>query len=201
MRADLGTFYAWFSSGLITWLLISSTISSSVTLFRVNRGQMLNIDLPYSFYAYKITTVHLINFAFNLPIFLVVSLIVYQGIHIKAVLALFGVAVLFLNGIWANMFFGLVAARYKILAHLVPTVMPALFLFTPVMWLPENLGDHAWVMNFNPFMHYVALVREPLMGKSPPLLSVVVACLLTAAGFLAAHLAYRRWRRTIIFYA
>ena len=67
--------------------------------------------------------------------------------------------------------------------------------------LPENLGDHAWLMNFNPFMHYVALVREPLMGKAPPLLSVAVACLLTAVGFLAAHLAYRRWRRTIIFYA
>jgi ABC-type polysaccharide/polyol phosphate export permease len=81
---------------------------------------------------------------------------------------------------------------------LVPTVLTAMFLFTPVVWMPESLGDRAWLADLNPFTHYIALVREPLMGQMPPLLSIEVVVILTAIGFAAAHLIYRQMRATVI---
>jgi ABC-type polysaccharide/polyol phosphate export permease len=198
MRADMRTFYVWLASGLITWLLMLSIINASVTIFRANHAQMLNINLPYSFYVYRTLTAAFINFVHQAPIFIIVSLITYGKIFASAPLGLLGVLLILINGVWVGFFLGMAAVRFKGLAHLVPTVLTAMFLFTPVVWMPESLGDRAWLADLNPFTHYIALVRDPLMGQMPPLLSIEVVVVLTAIGCAAAHLIYRQMRATVI---
>jgi ABC-type polysaccharide/polyol phosphate export permease len=201
LGADLRTFFPWFASGLITWIFIASVIASSVGVFRNNRGQMLNINLPYSFYIYKNVTSHLTRFFYYLPIYFIVSLISYRTIHPTAFLAIYGILILSITGLAVGMLLGTIGTRFRVIEYLVPTILPAIFLFTPVMWSVENLGAHTWIAEFNPLFHYIALVRDPLMGKPIPLVSAVVTLAFTTAFFAAAALVYRIWRKTMIFWA
>jgi ABC-type polysaccharide/polyol phosphate export permease len=92
----------------------------------------------------------------------------------------------------------LLTTRWRTLIHLVPVVVPVLFLFTPIVWMTKNLGDHQWIADLSPFFHYVQMVRAPLMGEWPEPLSWFVTCGGLVAGFGLVSVAHNAWRKTIL---
>ena len=116
-------------------------------------------------------------------------------------LAIPGLALLVINGVWVSMFFGIIATRYRDVAPLLDSLIQLLFYVTPIVWMTDILtaqgGDvasRARIAQLNPLYHYMEVFRSPLIGAPLPTYHWWVVIGFTIAGLLLALFAMKQWR-------
>jgi ABC-2 type transport system permease protein/lipopolysaccharide transport system permease protein len=115
-------------------------------------------------------------------------------------LAGFGFALLILNGLWFALFMGILATRYRDIPEIISNIMQIAFFLTPILWMPDMIGRGFGMLNFNPFYHFIELVRAPLLGEAPMALSWWVVLGITVTGWTAAFLLYARYRGRVAYW-
>ena len=78
--------------------------------------------------------------------------------------------------------------------------MQIAFFLTPVIWKPEQLGAAAAKLPLNPFFDLLEVVRGPLLGVEPSLLTWAGALFYSAALWIAAWLFFVRARGRVAFW-
>ena len=74
------------------------------------------------------------------------------------------------------------------------------FFVTPILWMPEMLPNRAVFVDFNPFFHYLELVRAPLLGNVPQATSWFTVAGITVFGWLITLELFRRYRGRIAYW-
>ena len=49
--------------------------------------------------------------------------------------------------------------------------MPILFFMSPILFKMDQIADLQWVMWLNPITYFIILIRDPLLGQTPPLIA------------------------------
>ncbi|MBT6586246.1 MAG: ABC transporter permease [Gammaproteobacteria bacterium] len=181
--------------GLITWTLISGFVTGSTTVFQRNRAQIMHGGMSLLNIAAVDVIRTIIHFLHQIIIVIVVFVIYDLNVALNALVALIGLMVLVINGVWLTLFFGMVGARYRDLSEIVTAVMRIAFLATPIIWLPAERGAGGIMgafLTYNPFYHYLDIVRAPLLGHVVTLMSVQVVGGITITGIVVTYLFYRR---------
>ena len=62
------------------------------------------------------------------------------------------------------------------------------------------LSKHRWIADSNPFYHMVQIMRSPLLGQAPDLLSWAVTILMAITSLALALFVFVRYRHRIIFW-
>lgn len=186
--------------GLVTWTLINGFVTGSTTVFHRNQSKIMQGATPLTDLAMLDVLSTVLQFLHQLILVPIVFIIVGRGVSSYALLSIVGVALLIANGVWLTIVFGIIGARYRDLSEIVQAVMRIAFLATPIMWIPnaQNRSDilEAFLV-FNPFYHFLELVRAPLMGKPIAPISWLVAIVITALGYLLASAMYERYSRQV----
>jgi lipopolysaccharide transport system permease protein len=69
---------------------------------------------------------------------------------------------------------------------------------TPIFWAPEQLGARfSQYVDFNPLYHYVDIIRSPLLGRAPAMLSWEMVVAGTLVGWALTLFVYSRFRRRL----
>jgi lipopolysaccharide transport system permease protein len=71
------------------------------------------------------------------------------------------------------------------------------FFITPVIWIPDQLGERAYLALFNPFTYFLELIREPLLGRIPDAHTWALALAVTVVGCAATALVFSRFRSRV----
>jgi ABC-2 type transport system permease protein len=77
---------------------------------------------------------------------------------------------------------------------------------TPIVWVYDDLLNGAKVppgarlVEFNPFLHFVEIIRRPMLGQSFVLHYWVVALVITVAGWLLTLLFLRNYRARVSYW-
>jgi len=186
--------------GLVVWTLISDFITGSTTVFQRGRAQILQGGMNLSDIVMVDVFSTVLTFLHQIVLIVVVFVIFGIGLSFYSLLSLVGLAFLITNGIWLSVFFGIIGTRYRDLAEVVQAVMRIAFLATPIIWMPGT-GGRGGVMGaflvFNPFYHFLELVRAPLLGTPIAPLSWIVVISITVAGFVLAYFFYNRFARVV----
>jgi ABC-type polysaccharide/polyol phosphate export permease len=95
---------------------------------------------------------------------------------------------------------GLLGLRFPDVGQLLGVTIRIGFYATPIFWLPERLGPYAWIVDVNPFYHFLELVRAPIEGSWPAMTSLMVAIAIAVGAWLGAVLLYRAWRPKLIYW-
>jgi lipopolysaccharide transport system permease protein len=95
---------------------------------------------------------------------------------------------------------GAFCARFRDIPPIVASVMQIAFFLSPIMWKPEMVGKHAWLLPFNPFYSLLEIVRGPLLGQMPSLIVWVSALGYSLALCMAAWLLFARVRSRLAFW-
>ena len=103
----------------------------------------------------------------NAAIFLVVAVILRIAPGWTGLLAVPGLVLLCMNGVWTGLLLGLVSARFRDVPPIVESVVRILFFVTPVIWMPEFLPERIALLTWNPFFHFLEVVRAPLLDQLP----------------------------------
>jgi ABC-type polysaccharide/polyol phosphate export permease len=71
---------------------------------------------------------------------------------------------------------------------------------TPIMWPVSALGGHTFIAEINPLHHMIDIVRGPLIGELPALLSWLVALGLNVFDMLLAMALLRRASKRLVYW-
>jgi ABC-type polysaccharide/polyol phosphate export permease len=74
-----------------------------------------------------------------------------------------------------------------------------MFYITPIIWPADLLRSRqlSWVVDFNPFYHFLEIVRAPLLGNPIAWSTWIVVFLVTIGGFALLDFMQKRFARLV----
>jgi ABC-type polysaccharide/polyol phosphate export permease len=201
---DFQHYLPYLVSGMIVWTLMSTVILESCTLFVTGHALFRNVRFEYSILAYALVWRNLIFFIHNFAVYLGIALLLQpQLIGFTALLAVPGLLLLLLNGVWVALLFGMFCLRFRDVQPLVQSLIQISMLVTPIFWAADNLaGSRRFLfVQLNPIYYLIEVVRAPLLGKAPQATSYVAALAITAVGWFFAFLIFRFFRKRISYWS
>ncbi len=199
-EVEIADYVPFLALGFIVWGLISGLITEGCAVFTGAANIIKEARLPLSLYVYRVVWRNLIIFFHNIVIFVVVATLFSIRPGWAGLLALPGLVFLCLNGVWTGLLLGIVSARFRDLPPIVESIMRITFFVTPIIWMPSLLPERAVLLDFNPFFHVLELVRAPLLGQAPRLVSWLTVSGITLGGGLVTFELFRRYRRRIAYW-
>ncbi|MGB3351187.1 MAG: ABC transporter permease [Mycobacterium sp.] len=201
-KLELSEHLPYVTLGLIIWNLINASILEGSDVFIANEGLIKQLPTPLSVHVYRLVWRQMILFAHNIIIFVIIAIIFpkpWQWTDLTFIPALFLIA---LNCVWVALCFGILATRYRDIGPLLASLVQLLFFMTPIIWNESTLrsqgaGDWARIVELNPLLHYLDIVRAPLLGAEQELRHWLVVIALTIIGWIFAALAMRQYRARV----
>lgn len=186
--------------GIVVWTLITGFLVGSAGVFQKAQAQIRQAGLGLADIVMVSVVSTVIHFSHQIVLIVGVLIIFSISVSAYALVSLIGLALLIVNGIWLTVFFGIVGARFRDLSEIVQAIMRIAFLATPVIWMPsttERGGGLRAFLDYNPFFHFIELIRAPLLGNPIAPLSWIAVLSMTVIGFLLAYLSTRHLAKNI----
>lgn len=193
------TFYV--ATGIAAFQFLIGAVSDGCVVFRTSAQWIKSAPMPYSIYVYKSVARGILPFLIQMSVALVYMLVMGWRPTISVFLVFPAFAIFLVNAVAIHWLFGLVAARWRDIEHLVGSITRVLFFLTPIMWVyGERAGLVRVISNVNPFTYYVDIFRAPILGDSfiPNAWWFVIAW--TLVGVIMALLAASQMRRRLPFW-
>lgn len=199
LRSNVKEFLPSLSTGIVLYGYISTFLNESCTTFIVYSGIILQVRMPLSTHLLRTGYRNAVVFFHNLVILPIVLIAVGKGFSWTMLLAIPGFVFVSLNILWMGLILAVLCTRFRDLTQIVANILQVMFYMTPIMWLPATLPAHAsnMILYANPFYHMIELVRAPVLGQLPPLMSWGVVGAMTVVGWGVAILIFGRFRHRV----
>jgi ABC-2 type transport system permease protein len=121
-------------------------------------------------------------------------------------LAIPAFALLIVNGAWISVVTGIIATRFRDIPPIIASLANLLFFVTPIVWQYDTLlknpavAERARIAELNPVLHYVEILREPLLGEPIVWHHWAVVGVITVAGCIAALVCLRNYRSRVAYW-
>jgi ABC-type polysaccharide/polyol phosphate export permease len=197
----LSQYLPYLGTSFVVWGLLSSIVLEGCTVFIAAEGFLRQVPMPKSIYVHRMLVRNVVTFLHNMVI--IPPLFVIFSVPLGAVqlMALPGLFLVLLNGIWIGLFLGTLCARFRDMPQIMASLVQVAFYLTPVMYRRVQLPTRwQWLFNLNPFQNFLDIVREPLLGTAPPLIAWKISILVTIVGFAVTAVFFARFRARIIYW-
>ena len=199
-RVQVADYLPFVAAGFVLWGFVSGVINEGCTAFIDAAAIIKQMRLPLSVHVFRVVWRNLIIMAHNVVIYFVVAVVFSVWPGWTGLLAVPGLVLLALNGVWIGMLFGVLSARFRDVPQIAASVVQVAFFLTPIIWKPEQLPERALVLQLNPFFHALELVRAPLLGQVPGTISWITTLAVTGVGWVLTLVIYRRYRWRIAYW-
>lgn len=191
-------------SGMIVWTLVSSIIMESCSLFIAGQSLFRNIRFEYSILSYALVWRNFLVLLHNFVVYFLVVLVLKPSLlSFTALLAVPGLALVLVNGVWVSLLFGMICLRFRDVPPLVSSALQIAMLITPLFWPADTLtGIKRFVfVELNPLYHVVDVVRGPLVGRVPEAISYIVMVAMAIGGWWLTYAMFKRFRKRIAYWS
>ena len=201
LRAEPISYFRHVTTGLISWSLISGTITAATSLFTANRATALSIRFPFTAFAFAHVWKHVLVFSHHLVLWLL--LLVFAGPLLTGAtwLAIPGLLFVVVNLAWISLLIGVASLRVPDLGPAVGTIMQVMLFATPVLWSPDLLGPELHQLSqINPLYHLLSVLREPLKGAAPDPSAWVFCAVSAVVGWTATLFVFGAVRHRVTYW-
>lgn len=187
LSVPLKEYLPFVASGIIFWNFISAGINEGSSSFIGSAGMIRQLALPLTLYPIRTLWRNIVVLGHNIVIIPLVLLVVGRAINFNILWIIPGFALLILNIFWISVLLGVCCTRFRDLPPIITSLIQVFFYATPIIWMPGavNARVSTWIVNTNPAYHLLELVRAPILGYCPSILSWTVAL---ASAFLGSLL-------------
>jgi ABC-type polysaccharide/polyol phosphate export permease len=195
------TYLPYLTSGMLCWTLFSVICTEGCSSFIGQETLIKQLRISFTLLACSTLWRNMIVFIHNMLIYVIVG--IYGGVSISwaSVLVIPGFALLCLNSLWIAILLGAVCTRYRDIQQLINSLLQISLFLTPIFWSPDQLtGRAALLADLNPLYHLMAIVREPLLGRSPESLTWMVVVTGTFAGWVLTIYVMSKFRHRIVYW-
>jgi ABC-type polysaccharide/polyol phosphate export permease len=187
-------------AGSIFWTLIVNTINEGGSLFLNASGYITQIKIFYSTFFVQIIIRNVIVFFHSIVVYIAIALYYSVAPSIDILLWPLGFILSLLFIEWVVVIVSIASVRYRDLPLIVQNIFTILFWLTPVMYFPQQLGVNLYIVEYNPLTHFIALLRDPLLGGSPSLNDWLICISVTVVGWIIAFWFFARFRSRIVYW-
>lgn len=166
-RMGLHEYLPFLTVSLVLWGFVATLVSDACYGYTVAESMIRSVRMPFSLYAARIVLRNLLVLAHNMLVIVAVDLFVWTSPGAEVVLALPALALWLIDALAVTVMLGALCARFRDIPPIVASVMQMSFFVTPVIWKPQLVGEHQWLLPFNPFFALLEIVRGPLLGEIP----------------------------------
>ena len=200
MGQDLSTYYPYLACSLVTWSLLAGIVTDSCQAFIASEAYIKELPLPFTLYVCRVVWRNILIFGHNLVALVPLLFILGSGGRFFLFLWVPGILAVAVNGLFFGIIVATLCARFRDIPQVIQSLVQVLMFATPIMWRVSSLGKYAWLASFNPFKHFLDVVRGPILGEPVAIESWLIILGLTVLNFLMALLCLRRFRRRIAFW-
>jgi ABC-2 type transport system permease protein len=200
-------FLPYLAVGLIIWQFMAGCINEGADVFIRNEGLIKHLPAPLSVHVFRLVWRQLLFFGHNVLVWLALILIYPRPLGWSSLLAFPALALIVLNGVWVAVLIGIVATRYRDVPPVTASIVTLMFFMTPIVWdyeqlrgTPGAVGERARLVELNPFLHYIEILRRPMIGESFELRHWVVTLAITVVGWAVALLVLRNYRARVSYW-
>jgi lipopolysaccharide transport system permease protein len=199
-RMDLHEYLPFLALSLVLWGYLSGLVTEGCTAFTQVEGMIRSVRMPFSLYAARMVIRNMIVLAHNVVVVVVVYALLRVWPGARAVLALPGVALWLVDSLAVCLLLGALCARFRDIPPIVGSIMQMAFFISAVIWKPEQLGQHEWMLLPNPFFTLLEVVRAPLLGELASMAVWASALIYSAVLVGISWLLFARVRGRIAFW-
>jgi ABC-2 type transport system permease protein len=207
-NSQIQQFLPYVATGLLIWNFINGCILEGSEVFITNEGLIKFLPAPLSLHVFRLIWRQTLFFLHNVVIWLILILLFPQPISWTLLLAVPAFLLLIVNGFWIAILTGIVATRFRDIPPIVASVVQLVFYMTPIVWdyatLAKNPNPHvaerARLAELNPVMHFLEIIREPMLGEPIVWRHWAVAGAITVLGWAAALLVLRNYRSRVAYW-
>ncbi|MDB5642997.1 MAG: sugar transporter permease [Hyphomicrobiales bacterium] len=196
----LSEYIPYVGIGLVIWSFISSMLSEACTVFVSAEGMIRQARLPFTIYVARVIWRNFIVLFHNAIIIVLVLAAFGKGFGLSIIGLPIALVLYFITSLALGVLLGIYCCRFRDIAQLIVNVVQVMFFITPIMWQASLLKSQRWVADYNPFHHYIEIVRDPLLGAAFPWESFGVVLLTTVLLSGLALDALTRFRHRIAYW-
>jgi ABC-2 type transport system permease protein len=203
---DLSVQLPYILVGFIVWAFISGCISEGSEVFITNEGLIKQLPAPLSVHVYRLVWRQVLFFAHNMIVYAIMFVIFPQPLGWASLTVFPALVLLAVNGAWAALLLGIVTTRFRDMAPITQSLVQLLFFLTPIVWIYQDLldnpavADRARLVEFNPLLHFIEIVRQPLLGEEQHLRHWIVVLVITVVGWALTFAVVRRFRSRVAYW-
>lgn len=199
-KVDVLDFLPWLLTGFSTWIVISTTLTSSCSVFISSEQLMKRKKLPISVYVLRNVFTSCLFFLHQFPLMLV-AIPISGSFNITTLAWLpFSFTVFVINTFFISVVLGFACARFRDLQQIVVTLLQLAFFLTPIIWVPDMLGQFEHWMYLNPLTSFVELIRAPILGEQISMKALLVSLSCTMLNGLCFFLLLAKYKNRVIFW-
>ncbi len=199
-KLNLHDYLPFLAASQVLWAFLATLVSDACGTFTMAEGMIRSVRMPFSLYAARIVLRNIVILGHNLVVIVVVDAVLSAWPGPVAAMALPGLVLWLVDGLAITIALGAMCARFRDIPPIIGSVMQMAFFVTPVIWKPELIGAHEWMLPFNPFFTLLEVVRGPLLGGLPGVAVYFSAVLYSIAICAAAWALFTRARSRIAFW-
>jgi lipopolysaccharide transport system permease protein len=179
---DLRDYLPFLTLSQVLWGFLAMLIADGCVCFTSSESIILSMRMPLSVHALRVLIRSLLILAHNAVVIVGVDLWFSLWPGAVVLLAVPGLLLWVLDAFAVALLLGAIGARFRDIPPIVGSIMQIAFFVTPVIWKPQQLGEYAWMLPYNPFFSLLETVRAPMLGYLPAattwLMAVVYSVLL-----------------------
>lgn len=192
--------------GFIIWTLLGGYVARAATVFARNEAYIQQGGIPQSEIVLIDNSELVIHFLHQAILIALVAFYYDLSDGWGWVWAIPGFFIVVLNGYFFTIIFGILGARYQDLREVLETIAGIAFLATPIIWIPREIEGASvsakvpfieMYLDYNPFHHFMEIVRAPLMGTEISDLTWAFVAGITVIHALCAWVFYNRYRHMV----
>jgi homopolymeric O-antigen transport system permease protein len=197
---SLHEYLPFLTASLVLWGFVATLFAEACFSYTANEGMIRSIRIPFALHAARTVLRNLVVLAHNLLVVVAVDLFVWTGPGIEGLLAIPGLALWIIDSFAIVIMLGALCARFRDIPPIVASVVQMTFFVTPVLWKPELVGEHQWLLPVNPFFDLLEMIRGPVLGTIPDATTYLAALGYSLLLCGAAWLLFARVRGRIAFW-
>jgi lipopolysaccharide transport system permease protein len=202
--AEVSTFAPFLMAGLTFWAFISAVTVQGCHSFFAGEAYIRQYPAPMAIYPLRTALASSFHYFIALLMVVVLGGVLHGYDGVGPVLSLLPTFLMLMVVGWSlATLLGLANVRFRDTNHLCEIILQILFYATPIIYYPELLEKKnvGWVIDCNPIVPYLRLLRDPLVyGHTPSFTTYLAAACVTAALATFASFAMRSQERKLIFH-
>lgn len=201
--SDTAEYLPFLSTGLIIWGFIANTLNEGCSAFFAEHSIIKQIRIPLIHFVLKVVWKNFLYMTHNLIILPVVFFVFSVSLTWGTFMLVPGFILLISNLIWVVWLLAIVSARFRDFPPIVNALISVAFYVTPIMWYPKLIENNQlahFLLGFNPFYHWIQVVRLPMLGGWPTLENYALCLFSVIAGFGLTALIHLKYRNMIAYW-
>ncbi|MGW1682080.1 galactan export ABC transporter permease subunit Wzm/RfbD [Saccharopolyspora sp. NPDC002376] len=194
--------------GFIVWGFISNCVNEGSEVFISNEGLIKQLPAPVSIHVLRLLWRQVLFFLHNLAVYFVLLMIFPKPLSLTVLLAIPAFALIAINGAWVIIVVGTISTRFRDIPPVTQSIVQLMFFMTPIVWNYDQfktnpnpaIAERARLAELNPFMHFLEIVRQPMLGSPIVWHHWLIVGVFTVVGWAVALVVLRNYRSRISYW-